>query len=174
MAISTILDTTRVALASVDLGLKEVTGDWAGDLGQRQIFRKVWLGLAGIGHQSDVNAFAPLVRQAFNIAEGDEEALRITNGECKEQHSVQILTNAPRVADGHLLASPCASLPNVDSTVALVAGTGTVGLGEWISRYLVYVVYRSAGDLTLITPSAFTKRGKEIDLVAVSGGWGYL
>lgn len=34
-------------------------------------------------------------------------------------------------ADGHLLASPCALLPDVDTAVVLVAGTGTVGSGEF-------------------------------------------
>lgn len=90
VAISTILETTRVALASVDLSSKGDVYDLAGALGRRQIFNKVWLGLAGIGHQSDVDAFAPLVCKALNIAEGDEDALRITNGECLALHIAQI------------------------------------------------------------------------------------
>lgn len=74
VAILTILAATRVALASLG------QHDLVEALEHHQVFGKVWLGLAGIGHQSDVDAFAPLVRKAFNIAEDDECALRITNG----------------------------------------------------------------------------------------------
>jgi hypothetical protein len=80
VAIATILATTREALAQVDLGARSDLFDLAEALGDRQVFKKVWLGLAGIGHQSDVDAFAPLVRKAFNIAEDDESSIRITNG----------------------------------------------------------------------------------------------
>ena len=81
MAIATILAATQEALGRVDLGSKAVLYDLPGALGHAQVFKKVWLGLAGIGHESDVDAFAPLVRKAFNISGDDEDALRITNGE---------------------------------------------------------------------------------------------
>lgn len=32
-------------------------------------------------------------------------------------------------SDGHLLASSCTLMPKIDSTIVLIAGTGTVGLG---------------------------------------------
>ncbi|BGP19902.1 hypothetical protein JCM10213_008624 [Rhodosporidiobolus nylandii] len=115
-AIAAILAAARAA--SVDAGLPALPP-----------FERVWLGLAGVLHQADIDAFAPFACEAFGFAAGDAR-LRITN-------------------DGHLLASPCLRLPHIDSTVAIVAGTGSVGL-------------------------AFRKNGGEIDLVGRAGGWGYL
>ncbi|GJN93769.1 hypothetical protein Rhopal_006827-T1 [Rhodotorula paludigena] len=72
-----------------------------------------------------------LAGDAFGFAV-DDPALRITN-------------------DGHLLAAASLTLPDVETTVALVAGTGSIGLA-----------FRKTAD------------GAELNLIGVSGGWGYL
>lgn len=91
----------------------------------------MWLALAGILHQSDIDAFAPLAGPAFGFLPHDP-ALRITNG------TFPAVLLAPTVikadtgslrADGQLLGAPSLVLPHVDSAVALVAGTGSVALG---------------------------------------------
>ncbi|GAA5888476.1 hypothetical protein JCM6882_008634 [Rhodosporidiobolus microsporus] len=89
----------------------------------------VWLALAGLQNDADAEAFRPYACEAFSFSSHDP-ALRITN-------------------DGHLLASPCLKNPHVDSTVALVAGTGSVSF-------------------------AFRKTAGHVELVGRSGGWGYL
>ncbi|GAA5961587.1 hypothetical protein JCM21900_006643 [Sporobolomyces salmonicolor] len=133
-AIAAILRATYAALAGVD------SVRWPNALAasllarppslDHQPFAKVWLGLAGISGPSDVAAFLPYAREALHVSADAADSLRLTN-------------------DGHLLASRCAVMPHVDSTVVLVAGTGTVG-------------------------HAFRKRQTELELVGVSGGWGYL
>ncbi|KAK4048411.1 hypothetical protein OIV83_004757 [Microbotryomycetes sp. JL201] len=95
-----------------------------------RVFQKVWLGLAGINHDADVTMFEPYVRKAFAIPDDDDSSMKITN-------------------DGHLLASGSILLPHIDSTVAIIAGTGTKGL-------------------------AFLTGQSELTLIGVSGGWGYL
>ncbi|GAA6037681.1 hypothetical protein JCM8097_002282 [Rhodosporidiobolus ruineniae] len=117
-AIAAILAATSSALAQADLPPPPPG-----------FFSRVWLGLAGVLHQADIDAFAPYAQEAFGFAPGDS-ALRISN-------------------DGHLLASPCLRLEGVDSAVAIVAGTGSVGL-------------------------AFRKSDGQAELVGRSGGWGYL
>ncbi|GAA5940288.1 hypothetical protein JCM3775_004421 [Rhodotorula graminis] len=108
VALATILAATRKALHQIpDLSLpydhrREPLFPPAG------FFTRVWLALAGILHQSDIDAFAPLAGPAFGFVPGDP-ALRITN-------------------DGQLLGAPCLVMPHVDSAVALVAGTGSVAL----------------------------------------------
>lgn len=81
-AIRAILQATYEALAQVDgysaLSVEELLSPPALD---RQVFKKVWLGLAGILHQADIDAFAPFAREAFHISAEDDDALRITNGE---------------------------------------------------------------------------------------------
>ncbi|KAI5475094.1 glucokinase regulator family protein [Pseudohyphozyma bogoriensis] len=77
---------------------------------RRRVFKGVWLGLAGIGPQADIDAFSSHAHAAFLIPVGQVDALRITN-------------------DGNLLAAPCALIPHVDSTVVLVAGTAFVKSG---------------------------------------------
>ncbi|GAA5903201.1 uncharacterized protein JCM6883_002727 [Sporobolomyces salmoneus] len=94
-----------------------------------ELFERVWLGIAGILRQSEVDAFRPLAAKAFGFTL-DDDRLRITN-------------------DGHLLAAPAVSLPHIESTVVLVAGTGSVSL-------------------------AFKKEGTEMKIVGLSGGWGFL
>jgi hypothetical protein len=42
-------------------------------------FARVWIGIAGVLHQPDIEAFQPFVRRAFGFEEGDGR-LRITNG----------------------------------------------------------------------------------------------
>lgn len=61
-------------------------------------------------------------------------------------------------------------MPEIDSTIVLIAGTGTVGLGEQSSPVstLPLLTYRP------LSSTAFKKRGVELDLVGVSGGWGYM
>ncbi|GAA6055845.1 hypothetical protein JCM3770_004788 [Rhodotorula araucariae] len=130
VAISTILAATREALSQIP--------DLAPSLETRDplrfppgLFSTVWLALAGILHQSDIDAFTPLACQAFGFSLGDP-ALRITN-------------------DGHLLGAPSLTVRHIDSTVALVAGTGSVAL-------------------------AFAKEPNSggVQLIGVYGGWGYL
>ncbi|CDR48590.1 RHTO0S19e00232g1_1 [Rhodotorula toruloides] len=94
-----------------------------------RFFSRVWLGLAGVLYPSDVADFAPLAREAFGFEEG-EDALKITN-------------------DGHLLAAPCLTMANLDSTIATVAGTGSCNL-------------------------AFRRHGSELEFIGQSGGWGFL
>lgn len=81
-AIRAILQATYEALAQVEgfgpLPLDELLAPPALD---RQVFKKVWLGLAGVLHQADIDAFAPFAREAFHIDAEDDRALRITNGE---------------------------------------------------------------------------------------------
>lgn len=84
---------------------------------------------------------------------------------------LNVLTLPRRATDGHLLASSCTLMPHVESTVVLVAGTGTVGLGERLNPPTPLVAYT---DPLSGLPTAFKKRGVELDLVGVSGGWGYL
>ncbi|GAA5985220.1 hypothetical protein JCM11641_003636 [Rhodosporidiobolus odoratus] len=119
VAISTILEAVQAALHDAGFPSALPSG----------FFNRAWLGLAGVLHQADVDAFMPFVCEAFGFKLGDS-AVKITN-------------------DGHLLASPCLSLPHVDSTVAIVAGTGSVGL-------------------------AFRQKGSQVELVGRRGGWGYL
>ncbi|GAA5839213.1 hypothetical protein JCM9279_002629 [Rhodotorula babjevae] len=108
VALATILAATRKALHQIpDLSLPhnahhDHLSPPAG------FFSSVWLALAGILHQSDIDAFAPLAGPAFGFLPQDP-ALRITN-------------------DGQLLGAPCLVLPHVDSAIALVAGTGSVAL----------------------------------------------
>ncbi|GAA5956946.1 hypothetical protein JCM8115_003872 [Rhodotorula mucilaginosa] len=94
-----------------------------------RFFSRVWLGLAGVLHPRDIDEIAPHAQEAFGIAGGDP-ALRISN-------------------DGFLLAAPSLAMDHIDSTIALVAGTGSVNL-------------------------VFRKVGGEIQLSGMSGGWGYL
>ncbi|GAA6020409.1 hypothetical protein JCM10207_002098 [Rhodosporidiobolus poonsookiae] len=122
-AIAAILAATSTALREAGFVVEEGALPWP------RFFDRVWLALAGVLHQRDIDEFAPHAARAFGFAEGDL-ALRITN-------------------DGFLLASPCLAIPEVDSTVGIIAGTGSVGL-------------------------AFRKTGLELDLVGRSGGWGYL
>ncbi|GAA5872726.1 hypothetical protein JCM1840_004501 [Sporobolomyces johnsonii] len=132
-ALSTILQTTWRALqdlpGSLLLPVDRVTPEPL----HLHLFQRVWLGLAGVLHQADIEAVRGVACPLFGFAE-DDARLRITN-------------------DGHLLAAPSVLLPCIESTVVLVAGTGSVGL-------------------------AFRKRGQGLDvgldLVGVSGGWGYL
>nr|CRX79218.1 hypothetical protein ls5931a1_00027 [Leucosporidium scottii] len=131
-AITAILQATYKALAQVDgfAGYEEQANALPPPPLDRPVFKKVWLGLAGVLHQADIDDFTPFAQEAFHFGAEDQGALRITN-------------------DGHLLASSCTLMPEIDSTIVLIAGTGTVGL-------------------------AFKKRGVELDLVGVSGGWGYI
>ncbi|GAA6063489.1 hypothetical protein JCM10212_004448 [Sporobolomyces blumeae] len=94
-----------------------------------ELFARVWLGVAGLLRPTEVDAFRPFACRAFGFAL-DDERLRITN-------------------DGHLLAAPAVAVPEISSTVVLVAGTGSVSL-------------------------AFRKHGHDLELVGLSGGWGYL
>ncbi|KAK4052324.1 hypothetical protein OIO90_004405 [Microbotryomycetes sp. JL221] len=135
-AIDAILQATYMALRSVDsladyakVQQTAATANGTPPMDVR-VFQKVWLGLAGIGYVADIEAFAPFVKRAFAIPHDDSASLKITN-------------------DGDLLAASCILLPHVDSTVAIIAGTGTKGL-------------------------AFVKAEGELHLVGVSGGWGYL
>ncbi|GAA5840298.1 hypothetical protein JCM11251_006688 [Rhodosporidiobolus azoricus] len=92
-------------------------------------YTSIWLALAGLQNDTDVEAFRPHACEAFSFSP-DDQALRITN-------------------DGHLLAAPCLKNPNVDSTIALVAGTGSVSF-------------------------SFRKAAGGVELIGRSGGWGYL
>ncbi|KAM0786136.1 hypothetical protein ACM66B_006945 [Microbotryomycetes sp. NB124-2] len=133
-AVDAILQATYCALQAVD-SLAVYAAAQSAD-NQRpapmdvRVFQKIWLGLAGINHEADVTVFEPFVRRAFAIPLDDDSSLTITN-------------------DGHLLASGSVLLPHIDSTVAIIAGTGTKGL-------------------------AFVTGQSELKLVGVSGGWGYL
>ncbi|GAA5869517.1 hypothetical protein JCM8547_001512 [Rhodosporidiobolus lusitaniae] len=95
----------------------------------RGCFTSVWLGIAGVMHNSDAASLAPLVGEKFGFEEKDP-ALRVTN-------------------DGHLLASPCLRFPGTDSTIAIVAGTGSAGF-------------------------AFRKLDTQVELVGRNGGHGYI
>lgn len=86
-AIDVILQATYQALASLDEQISISTR--AAELSKtphpppfdRRVFSKVWLGLAGILHQPDIDAFAPYARKAFHISDDEsDDALRITNG----------------------------------------------------------------------------------------------
>ena len=83
-AIDAILRATYQALDSLDPSIVGNVAQ-AGENGVRplkfrhRIFKKVWLGLAGIGHQADVDAFAPHALEALCL-EPEDNALRITNG----------------------------------------------------------------------------------------------
>ncbi|ORY85980.1 hypothetical protein BCR35DRAFT_330682 [Leucosporidium creatinivorum] len=131
-AIAAILQATYQALAQIDgfARYEELTNTSPPPPLDHPVFNKVWLGLAGVLHQADIDDFTPFAQEAFHFGAEDQGALRITN-------------------DGHLLASSCTLMPEIESTIVLIAGTGTVGL-------------------------AFKKRGVELDLVGVSGGWGYI
>ncbi|GAA5891501.1 hypothetical protein JCM8208_007304 [Rhodotorula glutinis] len=107
-ALATILVATRRALHQIpDLSLSHDNHDDS-RFPPAGFFTSVWLALAGILHQSDIDAFAPLAGPAFGFLPRDP-ALRITN-------------------DGQLLGAPCLVMPHVDSAIALVAGTGSVAL----------------------------------------------
>ncbi|GAA5964140.1 hypothetical protein JCM3765_005352 [Sporobolomyces pararoseus] len=94
-----------------------------------EIFERVWLGIAGILRKSEIDAFRPFAAKAFGFS-AEDPRLRISN-------------------DGHLLAAPALGEPRIESTVVLVAGTGSVSL-------------------------AFKKQGTDLKMVGLSGGWGYL
>ncbi|GAA5960655.1 hypothetical protein JCM21900_005443 [Sporobolomyces salmonicolor] len=132
-ALSTILQTTWRALQDLPGSLLFPVDRVTPEPIHLHLFQRVWLGLAGALHQADIDAVREVASRAFGFAE-DDARLRITN-------------------DGHLLAAPSVLLPCIESTIVLVAGTGSVGL-------------------------AFRKRGQGLDvgldLVGVSGGWGYL
>ncbi|TNY24053.1 hypothetical protein DMC30DRAFT_387865 [Rhodotorula diobovata] len=129
-ALATIVAATRKALSQIpDLSLALDGLDPL--LLPVGLFTSVWLALAGILHKSDVDAFAPLAARVFGFLP-DDPALRITN-------------------DGQLLGAPCLAMAQVDTAIALVAGTGSVAL-------------------------AFAKdsSGRALRLIGVDGGWGYL
>jgi len=44
-----------------------------------ELFERVWLGIAGILRQEEIDEFRPLATKAFGF-EQDDERLRITNG----------------------------------------------------------------------------------------------
>lgn len=73
-------------------------------------------------------------------------------------------------ADGFLLAAPSLAMDHIDSTIALVAGTGSVNLGErsYSLFSFLHAVY------TKRSSSVFRKVEGEIQLTGMSGGWGYL
>ncbi|KAK4703022.1 hypothetical protein P7C70_g3194, partial [Phenoliferia sp. Uapishka_3] len=122
-AVTAILRATSEALAAINM-------DGSIENVQRRIFKRVWLGLAGITSKEDEDAFKPFAMEAFGFEAEEPDRLKVTN-------------------DGHLLASPCQSIPHVDSAVVLVAGTGTVGF-------------------------SFRKEGANVVCSGISGGWGYL
>lgn len=82
-AIAAILQATYRALAQVD-GFaryeKEADASPPPPL-DRPVFKKIWLGLAGVLHQADIDDFTPFAREAFHFGADDKGALRITNGE---------------------------------------------------------------------------------------------
>ncbi|GAA5990317.1 hypothetical protein JCM10908_007312 [Rhodotorula pacifica] len=127
-AILVILSAVQQALAKIPTLDFKADGTPPPPLPTR-FFSKVWLGLAGVLHARDIDDVAPHAQEAFGIPSGDP-ALRISN-------------------DGFLLAAPSLALPHIDTTLALVAGTGSVNL-------------------------AFRKVVAEIQLIGMSGGWGYL
>ncbi|GAA5862069.1 hypothetical protein JCM3774_006160 [Rhodotorula dairenensis] len=128
-AIRVILTAVRQALAKIpDLDFSANESPPPPPLPTR-FFSRVWLGLAGVLHKRDIEEIAPHAQEAFGFEAGDP-ALKISN-------------------DGYLLAAPSLALDKIDSTVALVAGTGSVNL-------------------------VFRKVAGEIQLSGMSGGWGYL
>lgn len=82
-AITAILQATYQALAQVDgfASYEEQADASPPPPLDRPVFKKVWLGLAGILHQADVDDFTPFAREAFHFGAENEGALRITNGE---------------------------------------------------------------------------------------------
>lgn len=82
-AMQAILQATYEALSQVDgfAGVERRGRESLQPPLDRQVFKKVWLGLAGVMHRADIEAFAPFAREAFHIPSDDDEALRITNGE---------------------------------------------------------------------------------------------
>ena len=77
-AVAIILAAARRALANIP-GL-----DFSADASPppplpARFFSRVWLGLAGVLHQRDIDEIAPHAQEAFGIAGGDP-ALRISNG----------------------------------------------------------------------------------------------
>lgn len=44
-----------------------------------ELFERVWLGIAGILRQEEIDEFRPLATEAFGF-QADDESIRITNG----------------------------------------------------------------------------------------------
>lgn len=139
-----------------------------------KFFSRVWLGLAGVLHKRDIEEIAPQIQAAFGFAPGDS-ALQISNGASfSRPFTVEQLRGAQRtesapMPDGYLLAAPSLALEHIDSTVALVAGTGSVNLG----RSSGACVWLSLLTSFLFLP-VFRKVAGKIQLGGMSGGWGYL
>lgn len=83
--VAEILHATRQALAQLPphFDIDQVLGNDDQNAGNlyfsKRIFRSIWLGLAGIMQQSDVDLLAPHAIAAFKM-EGAEQDLKITNG----------------------------------------------------------------------------------------------
>lgn len=71
-AVAALLEATARAWASLDPNVRL-------EYPIVPIHTKVWLGLAGIKHQADIDAFAPYALAAFGLSATDD-ALAITNG----------------------------------------------------------------------------------------------
>lgn len=80
----------------------------------------------------------------------------------------------PALADGHLLAAASLTLPDVETTIALVAGTGSIGLGELVLLLCIPQTMYLRSLHVLLPAFRKTANGAELNLVGVSGGWGYL
>ncbi|SCV73195.1 BQ2448_7120 [Microbotryum intermedium] len=107
----------------------------------RRFFAKVWVGVAGVDSRTEGSDFEDLLRHALRMPAED---LILTNG--KSANIGYIVS-----ADGYLFAAASTSLPHVDGTVVICAGTGSVSLAFRIQRTT-----------------------REPQLVGCIGGWGPL
>ncbi|GAA5824235.1 hypothetical protein JCM5353_000360 [Sporobolomyces roseus] len=149
VAIRNILQTTWKALQNLETPLLLPVNKVDPEPLHLELFERVWLGIAGILRQEEVDEFRPLATEAFGF-EADDERLRITN-------------------DGHLLAAPAVSQKDIESTVVLVAGTGSVSLGE-VDLFQQLARHAEASS----NVAAFKKNDTDLELVGISGGWGFL